>query len=364
MTTVTSLNFEPMLVTDVFESMASSRAWYDKVALTGGDPEFLYLSQTQERNSVEAVVARQPGPTEPGNCITVTLKTQATFYQPAPFYTAQNFLIFRHPELDPAVGMFLVSVMRQAMKKFSWGYGVSMARLRKTKIMVPAVAGPDGRSLPDWDAMRTYGKNLLDVALSQSTRPISEDPDARVDLPHLRFAPYSIVATDVQPGIFRAHKGRRLTSADRRPGVVPFVGAARFNNSIVDFADVDRRFPAGWVTLVYNGDGGTGHAKYQPAPFNASDDVIVLEPLSQEATEASLLMLVTMLTRQCVSKFSFGYKLTLHRLSRQKIMVPVTTNADGDEVIDWAGMDAYGRVLRATAERQVREGLLDQEVTS
>ena len=128
-----------------------------------------------------------------------------------------------------------------------------------------------------------------------------------------------------------------------------------------DYASVAPIFPAGWVTLIYNGDGGTGHAKYQPAPFNASDDVIVLEPLSLDATEDALLVLVTILTRQGVSKFNFGYKLTLDRLLRQRIMVPVTLDKKGGQAVDWAGMAAYGRALRVRAERALDR---DQEIVA
>lgn len=131
----------------------------------------------------------------------------------------------------------------------------------------------------------------------------------------------------LNPPYSQSKDGTRLTTADRRTGRIPFVAGSRMNNSITDFADTPSLFPGGWVTLIYNGDGGTGHAKYQPAPFSASDDVIVLEPVSDLATEPALLLIASMLTQQCVPKFGFGYKLTLHRLGRQKIMAPVISNA-------------------------------------
>ena len=171
----------------------------------------------------------------------------------------------------------------------------------------------------------------------------------------LTFAP--VYVTDIegrQAGLFLAHKGRRLIAAHRKPGTTPFVGASRVNNSITDFAQTPVLFPGGWVTLIYNGDGGTGHAKYQPVPFSASDDVIALEPLSDQATEPALLLIASMLTQQCVPKFGFGYKLTLHRLSRQKIMAPMTTNADGEQVVDWAGLTRLGEVLLADAKMRAR----------
>lgn len=171
----------------------------------------------------------------------------------------------------------------------------------------------------------------------------------------LTFAPvYVVEIRGRQAGLFRAHKGKRLIAADRRPGRTPFVGGSRVNNSITDFADTPILFPGGWVTLIYNGDGGTGHAKYQPAPFSASDDVIALEPLSDQATKPALLLIASMLTQQCVPKFGFGYKLTLHRLGRQKIMAPVTTNEDGEQVVDWEGITRLGEeLLRAANGRMV-----------
>ena len=90
----------------------------------------------------------------------MTLKTQSTFYQPAPFYTAQNFLIFRHRNLDANSGLFLVTTMRDAMNKFSWGYGVSMVRLQKTRIMVPVVTDISGEDVVDWKGMASYGRAL------------------------------------------------------------------------------------------------------------------------------------------------------------------------------------------------------------
>ena len=171
----------------------------------------------------------------------------------------------------------------------------------------------------------------------------------------LNFAPVYVTHIEGrQTGLFSAHKGRRLIAAHRKLGAIPFVGASRVNNSVTDFADTHALFPGGWVTLIYNGDGGTGYAKYQPAPFSASDDVIALEPLSDRASEPALLLIASMLTQQCVPKFGFGYKLTLHRLDRQKIMAPVKTNVDGEQVVDWDGLTRLGGELLNDARVRMR----------
>jgi carbon monoxide dehydrogenase subunit G len=104
----------------------------------------------------------------------MTLKTQAIFYQPRPFYTAQNFLIFRHPSLNADNGMILVTALRRAAEKFSWGYGASMARLSKTRIMVPVKKDDAGGAVADWDAMARYGRALR-VRVERMMDPVFQD---------------------------------------------------------------------------------------------------------------------------------------------------------------------------------------------
>lgn len=172
-------------------------------------------------------------------------------------------------------------------------------------------------------------------------------------LDDLSFAPmYVVDIENHQAGLFRAYKGKRLIAAQRKPGRTPFVGASRVNNSVTDFADTPALFPGGWISLIYNGDGGAGYAKYQPVPFSASDDVIALEPISDQATESALLLIASMLTQQCVPKFGHGYKLKLERLYRQKIMIPVTSNEKGDSVVDWNGMTILGESLLGDAKKR------------
>lgn len=152
---------------------------------------------------------------------------------------------------------------------------------------------------------------------------------------------------DFQPmlitDVFRPHKGKRLIAAHREPGNVPFVGGSESFNSITGFSDVKPLFPGGWLTLTYNGS--VGHAKLQPAPFFASDDVIALEPLSDKANASALLVLASIITRECVAKYSYGAKLNLARLMKQTIMLPVITTPGGTLTPDWDGMTRLGEEL-------------------
>lgn len=153
----------------------------------------------------------------------------------------------------------------------------------------------------------------------------------------LNFQP--VLITD----LFVPHKGKRLIAAHRQEGKTPFVGGSELNNSITGFSDVVPLFPGGWLTLVYNGS--VGHTRLQPVSFFASDDVIALEPRKSDVTKSALLACAAIIQRECVNKYSYGSKLNLQRLNRQTILVPVITDEDGNQVVDWDGLDRLGAEL-------------------
>lgn len=166
----------------------------------------------------------------------------------------------------------------------------------------------------------------------------------------LDFAPMLI------SDLFTLHRGR-VCQRDTA-GVVPYIGAAARNNSLVGFVKEKAMFPGGWLAIVNNGDGGAGYCTYQPAAFSGSADVTALEPLVRISPEG-LVVLASAITHQCFAKYSFGYKPNMQRLAKQRIMVPVTRDSAGEQVVDWEGMTRFGRELldeatsRTEAAREV-----------
>ncbi|MEK0215849.1 restriction endonuclease subunit S [Bifidobacterium mongoliense] len=341
-----TLDFQPMSILDVFDTMTASKAWYDRVHLAQGPGQHLYLSQTQAANSIADIVADQSGPEERGNCITVTLKTQATFYQPAPFYTAQNFLIFRHERLDEASGLFLVTTMRQAMQKFSWGYGVSMNRLRQTHIMVPVIAESGGAIIPDWGGMTRLGTELLDQVVTHAHSAVQTDPTDDDTLPDLRFEPMFI--TDVFEEYRQAPAWLNTNQVVGGEGRWPHVTNTALGNSISGFIADQAVCPNPGNAITVGID--TQVVAYQPVPFYGATKVYQLR--AETMNEHSAMLLVAAL-RDAIKKFSWGHKASAARLKKTRIMVPITTNEHGDTVVDWEGMAAYGRALRVRTERNL-----------
>jgi hypothetical protein len=139
--------------------------------------------------------------------------------------------------------------------------------------------------------------------------------------------------------LFELKKGKRLTSADRKPGRTPFIGALDRNNGLVEYADVPPLHQAGTVTVNYNGIGGVAAAFYQPVAYWCSDDVNALYPRFK-LTPAIAMFIVTVIRREKY-RFSFGRKWHLERMAASEIRLP----ARPDGTPDWDFMERYVKAL-------------------
>jgi hypothetical protein len=154
------LRFEPMLIPKVFEVCRQAPAWLNTNQVVDGAVQYPHVTNTARRNSVAGFIARQEMGPNRGNAITVGIDTQVVAYQPVPFYGATKVLELRAPLLDEASAMFLMTSLREAIKKFSWGHKASATRLKATHIMVPVITDVDGETVVDWRGIAQYGRAL------------------------------------------------------------------------------------------------------------------------------------------------------------------------------------------------------------
>lgn len=342
------LDFQPMFITDVFDSMTASKAWYDKSKLClSGVPVFPFVSRTKASNGVDSFCPRQDKAPEAGNALTIGLDTQTIGYQPVPFYTSQNIQVLRHERLNESNALVLSSLIQEQMGKFSWGgNGATLGRLKKTRIMVPALTTADGTFEADWDGMDRLGAELLDQVVTHThsareTRLADDDT-----LPELRFEPMFI--TDVFETYRQAPAWLNANQVIDGVACYPHVSNTARSNSISNFIAHQGQAPNRGNAITLGID--TQVVAYQPVPFYGATKVFELR--SPNLDENSALVLVAAL-RQAITKFSWGHKASSTRLQATRIMVPVITNAEGEEVVDWEGMSAYGRALRVRAERSL-----------
>lgn len=350
MSVLGTLDFQPLLITEVFEHLAASSVWYDKNKLDPGAGPFPYVSRSAARNGHESAVKVQDLPPNAGNAITVGVDTQTVFYQPMPFYTSVNVQVLRHPRLSAINGPVLVAILREQMMKFQWGNGASLVRLRATRIMVPVTGDQHGNQVVDWDGLDRLGSELLDRVIrhTRSARQTHEGDDD--SLPDLRFEPMLI------PDVFDVCRQAPawLNTNQVVSGAIqyPHVTNTARRNSVAGFIARQKVPPNHGNVITVGID--TQVVAYQPVPYYGATKVLELRaPMLNEANAA---LLMTSL-REAITKFSWGHKASAVRLRATRIMVPVTTDANGQPCVDWDGMTAYGRALRVRAERSLAPAL-------
>ncbi|MFW0178321.1 restriction endonuclease subunit S [Rothia sp. P7208] len=348
MSVLETLDFQPMLITDVFDSVTASKAWYDKNKIQPGPRSYPYVSRSRLYNGHESVVGYQDLPPNAGNAITIGVDTQSVFYQPAPFYTSVKIQVLRHSLMTTASALVLVAVLRGQMMKFQWGNGVSLDRLRVSHIMVPAIMNADGTVEADWEGMDRLGTELLDQVVTQthSARATSSTDDDT--LPALRFEPMFI--TDVFDSMTASkawYDKAKLVHVGA--AIFPFVSRTKASNGVDRFCSRQDKDPELGNALTIGLD--TQTIGYQPVPFYTGQNIQVLRHEYLDGFNAPVL---ASLIRGQMGKFSWGGNgATLGRLKVTQIMVPVVTDASGESVVDWEGMSAYGHALRVRAERSL-----------
>lgn len=350
MTVYDTLNFQPMLITDVFESMGASKAWYDKNKVVTATGQFAYISRSAIDNGLEDVIGKQDLAPNPAHAITIGVDTQTVFYQPMPFYTSVKIQVLRHHRLNELTGPVLVTLLREQMGKFQWGNGASLVRLAATKIMVPVVVSNSGETVVDWDGISEFGRELFAKTRTHTHRVRPSGTDHVSEPPELTFEPMLI--TDVFESYRQSPAWLNVNEAVRGPAQYPHVTNSANANSVAGFICAQHQPPNPGNAITIGID--TQVVAYQPAPFYGATKVLELR--SPSLTEGSALVLVACLKR-ALEKFSWGHKASAKRLAKTRFMVPVSYDENDNRTVDWDSIDRYGRWLIAQVDSRKRSAL-------
>lgn len=352
MKSLEDLEFAPMLITEVFDSVKATRAWYDKSKLaTQGAKVFPFVSRTRADNGVDSFCPAQAKVPEPGNAITIGLDTQTLGYQPVPFYTGQNIQVLRHKRLDEITAPVLMTLIKGQLRKFSWGgNGATLGRLVKTRIVVPVRRDNQGEQVVDWDTLKALGEDLMAQVRESASNARRFGAAVVGHAPELTFTPMFI--TDVFSEYRQAPVWLNANQVQPGEPKYPHVTNSAASNSVSAFISRQSRKPNPGNAITIGID--TQVVAYQPAPFYGATKVYELR--SPHLNESNALILVAAL-RRSIAKFSWGHKASAERLRKTRIMVPTTTNANSQTRIDWSGMENYGKWLRSQVDSRTGEAL-------
>jgi hypothetical protein len=120
--------------------------------------------------------------------------------------------------------------------------------------------------------------------------------------------------------LFDIRKGSRVTKANMKPRLTPFISAIDSNNGVRQHVSLSPAHPGNLISINYNGN-GVAEAFYQPEPFFVSDDVNVLYPRFALNAIFALFLCTNIRREKC--RFNYGRKWNLERAKESEIRLPI-----------------------------------------
>lgn len=321
-----NVRWNDFVISEVFDEVRSSKSQIDKIKLKNLVGNIPYITRTQKNNGIDSFVGEQPNyEKDPGNSITIGLDTQTIFYQTASFYTGQNIQVINDKNLNKNIALFLIPLLKKQLEKFNWGgNGVTLTRLRRTKIKLPI----NKKDNVNWSFMEKYIKKIEKQKNPFSGYTIHEITDKR-ELSDLNWKEFFLNK------VFTINSGKRLTKRNMIDGNIPFIGASDSNNGITNFVgNKNKSLDSNLLGVNYNGS--VVENFYHPYKCLFSDDVKRLKTRNVKGNKYIYLFLKTIILQQ-KSKYRYSYKFNARRMKRQIIILPV----DNNDKPDWGFMEQY-----------------------
>ncbi len=241
------------------------------------------------------------------------------FYHNYSAYGDDNIYFFINDNITPKAKLFIVTCINQNSLKYSYGNQFRQDNADKDKILLPV----NSKGEPDYEFMEKYikereaklkeqYKNHIKARVAELTKEIN---------PAQKWDDFFI--SDIFTSIQR---GKRLTKVKQTIGKIPYVSSTSLNNGVDNFIgnDTDVRIFQDCLSLANSGS--VGSCFYEPFKFVASDHVTHLKNNYSKYTYLFLACLLYRLSE----KYNFNREINDDRISREKILLPVTPKGEPD----------------------------------
>lgn len=325
-----------------------------KENMTFGDLNF--LGAIQGKNGVREKINAEP--LFQGNCISVNYNgcgVGEAYYQKEPFWASDdvNILFLRGHEMNEALAMFFITVIRTEKYRFSYGRKWNKSQMEETVIKLPAcmVKGEyrkdkdqfysDEGYIPDFAFMEE-----LILSLNDDVRGI---PDYFLEDGYDRACWYMdhIDQKEFERQYAGSVLNKKLSLQDREwkyfclgdkryfdvqrgdsayiknmaMGEVPYVSTTKENNGITTYVAESNR-TGNLITLAY--DGSIGACFYQEEDFFASEKIVTIETVQYPLNKFLAFFLIPILNLESELYSYGGRKWTVEKqLKETRIKLPV-----------------------------------------
>lgn len=249
----------------------------------------------------------------------------STFYHPykASLDMKVHCLKVSNYELSINSSSFLITSIKKNIENASYGNQISSTDLTHKRILLPI---KDNKK-PDYQFMEDYSKNLLET---KKEKYLNYNKKKLADLKYKEIEPLEnkewkeFFVKDIFTLIQR---GKRLIKNAQIKGDMPYISSTASKNGIDNFLSNKEsvRIFSNCITIANSGS--VGASFFHPYSFVASDHVTHLN--NEEFSKYIYLFIATIANRYS-EKYNFNREINDVRLSREKIMLPITTKGRPD----------------------------------
>ena len=288
------------------------------------DTAICFVSRTEYNNGVSAFVKKQADiDPVPPNTLTVAGggSVLSTFLQPYPYYSGRD-LFFLTPKKDMSERELIYYSICIQKNKYKYNYGRQANKTLKD-ILVP-VAIPERFKNLNVD-------NLNYTSFSRKTMSVKD----------------AVWKWFVYEDLFEVKIGKSvdLNKLELNEAGINYVGRTEENNGITARVTDDGSFevyPGECITVPMVGN--ELKSSYQIDPFCVSQNIAILRPKNFTLNSFVAVFLNTII-RKDRFRFAYGRTLSLDRLKKLKIKLPVDKNGHPD----WQFMEDYIKSLPYSA---------------
>lgn len=334
-------------IVDIFDVKNTQSILSRDLVLDSGKTPYLCASSVN--NAVSSYVSYDERYIDKGNCVFIGGKTFVVSYQEENFFSndSHNLALYLKDSKrrTKSIQLFLTACITMSLKhKYSWGNSISNKKIQDDTVLLPVK-----NDKIDFEFMESFIAELeaqhiaeLEAYLKATglNNYILTDEEQKV---LVDFESWEWKLFNLEKLFGKSTRGKRLKSADRIEGVLPFVTAGEADEGISAYIGNDVEvFEANTTTIDM-----FGSAKYRNYQYGADDHVAVVH--TEKLSKLASIFTTTAIHKSAHSgKFSYSRNFYAKDADALDILLPVI---DGKP--NYKGMSLFISAVQKTVIRDV-----------
>ena len=261
---------------ELFEVLTSKKRFDANKVQVFEEGKNPYVVRTSSNNGQRGFIDEDELYLNDGNTISFGQDTATMFYQEKPYFTGDKIKILKakNKKFNKNNAQFFISTMAKAFSAFSWGsssFNVSI--IENQKLTLPTQNGKIDFAFMENFIAELEAERLAELEAYLSATGLQDYTLTKEEEEALQvFEGVEWQTYNLEELFGKSTRGRRLKSADRVSGNLPFVTAGEANEGISDFIGND--------VIVFSENTTTidmfGSAKYRNYKYGGDDHIAVV----------------------------------------------------------------------------------------